>query len=341
MDGVIFGRPDQAITTPRQAAQAIHQQASHSFTLMRQAVARPKQTPAIKADLKRRFKVPKPLKPVGDFTMRPTAARLNRAKEVVLHSKVNRFGRSNAPLPRTTSSPTTPPMIARISAKVSAVARPASGAAASASASTTALALARPMPGLSSAVSHQKLEDMLDRALTQADAHKRTLQAQLNRSFWNRWGRRGKLLLSAAVVLVAAASLSLAYMRVPAVAAKVASMRSGVNARAPGFLPAGFKLASTDYKAGFVSLRFNSPTGDLTLGQQASGLNGESLRTGFVATQSKLYQTSQYGGVTVYTYSPTGSSNLNATWVNNGVWYTIANGAGLGSDQLIRIAQSL
>ena len=79
------------------------------------------------------------------------------------------------------------------------------------------------------------------------------------------------------------------------------------------------------------------PSRAFTITQQASDWDSASLLANYVSSASQTFQTSQIRGNTVYIYG----EGDNATWVNNGIWYTINDRAGLNPDQLLKIAESM
>lgn len=351
MDGVIYGAspsPAPTIQPLAKPAQAIHKQSRQSFTLMRQAVSKPKQFPSIKSDIKRVTKISKSIGAIRAYSAKPAPDRLQRAQETSRHSKINRFGQSLAPFHKSVTTPVKP-MVNRISAKVThRVEQTRQNTKTSALSGASSAAMARPLPTLAgNAISHQKLEAMLDKALTQADAHKQILRSQLRGGVWHRLNRFQKIIMLVLALVGLTGAITYAYLKVPAFSVRVASIRANVPAQTPAYTPAGFSLAQTSYQKGAVALKFKSATGDYTVGQQTTGLNSESLKATYIAPKTKLYQTSQYNGVTIYTYdtkSPattSAASETNAVWVNNGVMGTITNNAGLTADQLAKIAQSV
>jgi len=198
------------------------------------------------------------------------------------------------------------------------------------------------LPSMVSSASHQKLERLLDAALTSADAHKQALRYQAARHFWQKPGFMGRrkflkisFILLALLVIIGLA----AWEKVPAVSIKLASVRVHLNASVPAYKPAGFSQSPASAESGSVVIKYtssaNSSQGfDIT--QKQSNLASASLSQTLVPQGSQV-QTSQVAGNTVYIY---GAKN-DAAWVNNGVLYTIKDYAGLTSDQIIKIVQGL
>lgn len=129
------------------------------------------------------------------------------------------------------------------------------------------------------------------------------------------------------------------YQNIPNLAMRVAATRSGVQARLPGYRPAGFAMSGPiQYSPGQITIGFHSKTDDRSfqVTQRSSQWNSESLRENFVAAERRQYQTYQDKGKTIYIYD-----DSNATWVDGGIWYQIEGDSALTSDQLIRLANSL
>jgi hypothetical protein len=192
-------------------------------------------------------------------------------------------------------------------------------------------AVAKPLPSMVTSASHQQLERMLDHALAVADAHKRA-------------PNRSKKILKAPVIVAGLVAIALVvfiilWKNVPAVAMKVAALKSHVNATAPSYAPSGFSYAApVSYKDGAVTLSYKAPdkVKDFQIIQQKSDWDSTTLASNVLQGKDHV-QTSEVNGTTVYVY---GSSD-NAVWVNHGIRYTLKNNAGLNSDQILKIVNSL
>ena len=199
------------------------------------------------------------------------------------------------------------------------------------------------LPSMVSSASHQKLERLLDAALTSADAHRQAMRYEAARHFWQRpgfMGSRKALKLVLIIIILAAVIGFVAWEKVPSVSVKLAAARAHMSASVPAYKPSGFSQAApASAKNGEVVIKFkatdNSGQG-YDIVQKHSNLASASLSQTLVP-QGAQVQTSQVAGNTVYIY---GSQN-DAAWVNNGVLYTIKDYAGLTSDQIIKIVQGL
>jgi hypothetical protein len=245
-----------------------------------------------------------------------------RAKTSRLHHRVNRFGnpiRSAARQPQAVSGE----VIRR---------RPAAEQAVTAD----------PLPSMVSSVSHQKLERLLDEALTRADAHKQALRYHAARHFWQRRWFSGprRWLAVAGALLCAVIALFVSWQRVPQLSVKVAGMKAHVSAAVPAYKPDGFTLASpAKADSGTVKVEYKSaadPSQKYVVTQASSGLTSSSISQNVVPKGTSV-QTSQVDGNTVYIYGP----HNDAAWVNNGVLYKIKDNANLSSDQVLKIVSSI
>lgn len=296
---------------PRQrtkhTAQAFHRTAERSRTLMRAAVKKPTTgktdfRPQAGASTEKNS----PNKPSDRHTM--------RARTVTKNSNVSRFGHVHKSAPKTA---------------------PVSGEIVSRAGSQKSAALAA-SPSMVASASHSHIERLLDQALT-SNTHKkrpRSAHGAWHRiKFMPRW-----LSVGVAAFILTIAAAVFAWQNIPQVAVKVAAVRASINATAPGYTPEGYRFAApVNYDKGQVKIRYSSGSGQkYEVIQQTSKLDSASLASTILSTEANV-QTSQVKGNTVYIY---GDKN-NATWVNNGVRYTIADHAGLSSDQVLNIAGSL
>lgn len=289
----------------------VHHRTEHSKTLLRNVVRRP----AVRTH--------ESASPVSKIT-KPAhrgidGQRLNRAKRVTKSELISHFSGPKA------RSGGTEPIRANAIKKV-AHARPMQNTAQASGAAAL------------SAASHQQLERILDHALLTADAHKQTLHKRRNR-FLNAFGLPRWLTLLIITVLVILASLAVMWRSVPAVAIKVASIRSHYAATLPSYTPTGYRFHQVQSAPGSVTIQYEAKSGaasQFSLTQSASTMDSQSLRTATLP-KNEAVQTSQVGGTTVYIYG----AHDNAEWVSNGSLYQLSNDGHLSSDQILQIAASL
>ncbi|MEX1995437.1 MAG: hypothetical protein WD887_01545, partial [Candidatus Saccharimonadales bacterium] len=311
---------------PIHSAHKLHPRIARSKTLMRNAVTRPSD----------RFKVTQ--SQPANYSHHATPAnpgRLSRAQKIATHAKVSRFGGFSK------SAKSEPQIITPERVKVVGK-TPEPSVSMRTSSATAPSAARRPLPSMMTSASHNQLERLLDHALAKADAHKQILRgAKANRSLKERLKSIPKpLIITLAVLIVGLVAGFLAWQNVPQVAVKIASLRTGITAAVPGYVPSGFEFdgpVSTGQKS--VSIRYQSvgdPALSFTLTQKTSNMDSESLAAQAIPADSQV-QTSQVDGSTVFLHG----RNNDATWVNRGIWYTIDNDASLSSNQLLRVVESL
>lgn len=249
-----------------------------------------------------------------------------RAKKITKHSGVDRFG---SPVNQTVK----PKQV--VHGEV--IRRPSGARPASPSGpSSTAMAL----PSMITSASHQKLERMLDAALTGADAHKQALKRHSARHFWQRPGFLGKrawLKITILIIVALSAGSYFAWQKVPQLSLKVASVKTNIKAAVPSYKPEGYSLAApASTQAGAVVIKYKAPDSrqGFDISQKPSSLTSTSLAQTVVPAGAQV-QTSQVNGNTVYIYGN------DAAWVNNGVLYTIKDHSNLTSDQILNIARGL
>ena len=298
-----------------QTAQKVHSRTQKSQALMRGGVNRPSPD---------KPKSTKPVKPSLSKAVDAESERRSRASAITRDNRVRRFGLGSKPKS----------LAPEAKAQIVATARPMNVAAG------PSQAVAAPLPSMVASASHQRLERMLDEALVRADAHKQMLKSRSNSPL--RWF--GGLPKWLAFTIVALAILLLASLLVwrsmPAVAIKVADLQAHVSASLPSYVPANFALTHPiNHSSGTVTVDYKNSQNsalDYKIIQTSSAWDSSSLIANALGGKAAS-QTSQVQGTTVYIYGP----NSDATWVNNGIWYTLKNNANLSSDQILRIVQSM
>lgn len=298
----------------RTAAHKLHQRTEKAQTLMRGALKKP--SVQVGAHIQR-------------LTPGYNPQREDHAKHVAKHSRVQRFG---------TPAPAAGPVETRQAFKARVTPRP-NGASAAVASTSTSVAL----PSMVTSASHQKLERMLDVALTRADAHKQALRYQAARHFWQRpgfLGRRSGLKISLIIIAVLAAVGFAAWQKFPQLSIKLAASRAHINASVPSYKPDGYSLAAPAQAInGQVLIKYKAAA-DADQGYDISQAPSEMTSVSLANTLSPSgaqMQTSQVGGNTVYIYGP----KNDAAWVNNGILYKLNDRANLSSDQIIDIVKGL
>ncbi|MBX4201350.1 DUF4367 domain-containing protein [Candidatus Saccharibacteria bacterium] len=255
--------------------------------------------------------------------------RAARAKSTAKHSQVKRFGYPGEGTnsgPQVVQGEVVPRNIHHHAAPVP-------------KASSSAIAL----PSMVTSASHQKLERLLDEALTKANSHKQALRYQAARHFWQKpgfLGRRAGLKIGVCAVILLLLIGFVAWQKLPQFSVKVASNQANVDATVPSYSPEGYGFAgpaSAQNSAVVIKYKNSGQASQsYDISQKESNMTSNSLAHTIIPPGSQV-QTSQVGGNTIYVY---GAKN-DAAWVNNGVLHTISNNANLSTDEILKIVQGL
>lgn len=151
--------------------------------------------------------------------------------------------------------------------------------------------------------------------------------------------KRPRLATTMAVVAsVVVLGAYVTYLNFPNIALRVAASRAGIDAQVPRYTPAGYDFAGpVRYGPGQITVTFNSNSDNsfLELTQQKTDMDSASLKVDRFSNND-IYQENLVNGLTVYLYG-----NNNATWVNNGILYTIEGSTKLNAEQILKLASSL
>jgi hypothetical protein len=134
-------------------------------------------------------------------------------------------------------------------------------------------------------------------------------------------------------------SAYIAYLNAPNISVRIAASRAGIDAQLPGYMPSGFTLdGPVEYETGRVVLNFGAGADErnFSIVEEESRWNSESLRENAVSNASSNYETIRHDGLTIYIYN-----GSNASWVNQGIKYTLSGDSQLSEEQITKIATSL
>lgn len=290
-------------------AQQVHQKPQRSHTLMRSAVTKPTADKHSQAE----------------HQTGHNAARFSRAKTTGQHAKVHRFAHTGSQSKNPTASLVTGEVL-----------RPQSKMASVIPSKSQAVAVTQPAAN----ISHQQLERLLDHALAKADAHKQA-RRQTSSKLWGHFRRPRWLTVTLVLSVLVLLAGFFAWYNFPQLSMKIATMRAHINSSVPGYTPSGFSFKGPiRYNNGIVTLDFKAnadKSREFSIKQQPSNWDSSSLASNAVPS-NKPVQTSRVKGNTIYIY---GENKKAATWVSNGIRYTIEDQANLNSDQLLKIAEGL
>lgn len=128
----------------------------------------------------------------------------------------------------------------------------------------------------------------------------------------------------------------IAYMNMPNIEMRVASMKAGFHAQLPAYAPTGYAMdGGIKAQRGVVAATYRSGSSAYTLQQQSSDWDSQTLYDNVVAMSSEKEETVSAQGRTVYIYGDS------AAWVNGGVLYNVKTDGNLSSQEILSIATSM
>ncbi|MDK2899035.1 MAG: hypothetical protein PWQ10_222 [Patescibacteria group bacterium] len=128
------------------------------------------------------------------------------------------------------------------------------------------------------------------------------------------------------------------YISIPNISVYVASVRAGIKATYPEYIPDGYSLSGpVTYNDSEVAINFHANTGDgsFIIKQSKSSWDSSAVKEKITKDSKGQFITTEEKGLTIYTYDG------NAAWVNGGILYTIIGNAPLSGEQIRKIATSL
>lgn len=177
----------------------------------------------------------------------------------------------------------------------------------------------------------EKHNNVFEQALAEAGAHHTASKRQRKTR-----GYGAAATVTAAMLLLVG---FIGYQNLPYINVRVAAHKAGIQAKMPSYSPAGFSFGNLSYTPGNVTVSYFSQTDrdqSLLITQESTDWNSKALLENFVTSTSKSYDTIERAGRTIYLYG-----NNTATWVDNGIWYTIGGKHSLSDTQVLDVAMSL
>jgi hypothetical protein len=142
-------------------------------------------------------------------------------------------------------------------------------------------------------------------------------------------------LITAGVVVLAAAGALLSYLFIPAVSFWVASSRAEVKASLPTYTPSGFVAdGRAQSSPGMVTLNYKSSAGQYSLQMANSNWDSDGVLENKVKPASTNYQTLNQKGLTIFVLKN------QALWVNGGILYTL-NFDNLNNSEILKIVDGI
>ncbi len=292
-------------------------QPQHAKTLMRTVVRKPNTTP--KPVIKVQAPSEMVAKPANAIEPKPSVThvnpiRLERAQGARQSSAVRKFS------PERTATRTSRPTVTA-PVRVAIAAPPARQTQRTAPRDTN------------TATDHK--EDIFEAALAIARSHEQPAP-RLNKK---RSARRKFVNVFAGVMAAVLIGGFVAYLNMPAIELRVASVKAGFHATLPAYHPVGYTLKDVREHDKQVSIRFHADNGSaFSLTQQPSNWDSSTVYDNLVAINGSTHQTVESHGHTIYVY---GNDHTNAVWVTGGVLYQITGNAELNNNQISQLAASL
>jgi hypothetical protein len=309
-------------------------QPERAKTLMRHIVAKPKTQikPAIKTTApsevmaKPSGTIAKQLEKKMSVTQ-VNPIRLARSRQVAKSHHIRRYNQAHAKQQPAPSTATVQPQ--PVQRPVQYVARPAAHQASNAAESSNTIrhaAIQQP--------AKQNAADIFEAALAHANSHQEPLQ----RNSGHRAARKRRFASIAAgfgAFLVIGGFI--AYLNMPTIELRVASIQAGFHAEMPGYRPTGYALdGGVKSSEGKIEMTFRSGDSSYQITQEVSDWNSATLLDQNTEQRGTPNQTIQSKGRIIYIYD-----DASATWVDSGIRYEINGDAALDSNELVSLATSM
>lgn len=188
-------------------------------------------------------------------------------------------------------------------------------------------AVSQPVPA------KQHVDDIFEAALAHATSHEQPMHRTNGRKAARKRRFVGVMAGIAAFLVLGG---FLAYLNMPAIELRVASMQAGFHASKPSYQPTGYSLDGGVKSAeGRVEMTYRSGDSAYKITQVASDWNSATLLDQNTEQRGAPKKTIQSKGRIIYIYDNT------ASWVNGGVRYEIKGNAALDSQELVSLATSM
>lgn len=175
-----------------------------------------------------------------------------------------------------------------------------------------------------------KPTDIFEHALANASHF---VDTQAHRAHFKKKARRHAVSMAASVLALAVIAGFAAYQNSSGLQFKVASMQAGFSTKMPNLNAAGFAYNGVKASDSKLTVGFSDASGNYQLTEAPTNWSDQDMIQSVGATDASgkpIYSTVQAGDVQVYRFD-----NTQATWVQNGQWYTVT-GTGALSDQQVQ-----
>lgn len=169
--------------------------------------------------------------------------------------------------------------------------------------------------------------DMFEAAIARANSHE---QAPPPHRKHRRKHRAVSIMAGIAAFLIMGGFL--AYLNMPRIELKIASISAGFSASMPSYSPTGYELADIENRRGKITLSFRSGESSYRLIQQPSNWTSQTLQDDIIASAGS--KTIESKGRTIYIYDGV------ASWLSGDVRYDLTGNAPLDEQEIADIAAS-
>jgi hypothetical protein len=181
-----------------------------------------------------------------------------------------------------------------------------------------------------------KPSDIFEHALANATNF---VDMQAHKKHFKKHARRHVSSMAAGTLALLVIAGFAAYQNTPGIQLKIASVQAGVATNMPNFKAAGFAYNGAKAESGKLTVGFSSQSAHYQLVQQTTNLSGSDIIQNIGATDASGtpdYRTLHTGTTTVYRFD-----NTNATWVQNGKWYTVTGTGALTDTQVKNLVSNV
>ncbi len=181
-----------------------------------------------------------------------------------------------------------------------------------------------------------KPADIFEHALANANHF---VDIQADKLHFKKTVRRHVLSMAAGTLALVIIAGFAAYQNTPGLQFKIASVQAGVATDLPNFKAAGFAYQGVKATDGKLIVGFSNASGSFHMTQQSTNMSSSDVIHTIGATDASgrpVYKTVQAKATTIYRFS-----NTEATWVQNGTWYSLSGTGSLTDQQVAKLAQNI
>ncbi|HSX30819.1 MAG TPA: hypothetical protein VLE99_02790 [Candidatus Saccharimonadales bacterium] len=192
------------------------------------------------------------------------------------------------------------------------------------------------VPNTTPAPKRENTTDIFEKALARANNF---IDLHSHKLHYHKQARRHLTSMAAGTLALLVIAGFAAYQNTPGLQFRVASIRAGVSTTMPNFKAAGFAYNGVHASGDRLTIGFSRGQGTYQLTQQSTNLSNDDMIASISATDASgtpNYRAVQATNTTIYRFA-----NTNATWVENGTWYTVNGNAPLSDQQVQSLVKNI